>query len=201
MSSWMVDGKLPTKNCTVCGTPVPVRSRDRWDRTKYCSMVCKHEGLRLKPGVHRDTALLPCTGCGLTLDRSMFGSDASRKSRGGRSYRCIPCAREHSKGCALSPEAELKKVSDRFKARYGITLEDYEELCASQGGVCAICSRPPAGQRKDGSLKRLHVDHDHRTGRVRGLLCFDCNTALGKFGDGVEMLKRAIAYLDEPDWV
>ena len=53
----------------------------------------------------------------------------------------------------------------------GVTVEDYDRLLAAQGGGCAICGNPP-------KTRRLDVDHDHRTGKVRGLLCHRCNRAL-----------------------
>ena len=75
---------------------------------------------------------------------------------------------------------------------YGLTVEAYEALLAAQGGVCAICRRPPAA---DGRQKRLHVDHDHATDAVRGLLCSNCNTALGLLDDDVDRIAAAIFYL------
>ncbi len=66
---------------------------------------------------------------------------------------------------------------------------------AAQGGVCAICGLPETRVVK-GKLNRLAVDHDHTTGRVRGLLCFRCNTCLGRFEDNVELLRAAEAYLE-----
>jgi hypothetical protein len=71
--------------------------------------------------------------------------------------------------------------------RYGLTLEQYEAMRLRQGGRCAICGRVP--------VRRLHVDHDHRTGRVRGLLCQNCNTAIGKLGENLVTMARAMFYL------
>ena len=71
---------------------------------------------------------------------------------------------------------------------YGLTKERYQEMIAEQRGGCAICLR---------SDKPLQIDHDHATGKVRGLLCTGCNTALGKFKDSGDQLKRAIAYLEK----
>src|SRR5687768_13778244 len=66
-----------------------------------------------------------------------------------------------------------RRVKDaHLRRRFGITIEQYEQLLEAQGGVCGICGRPP------GKL-RLAVDHNHETGEVRGLLCSDCNTAIG----------------------
>ena len=85
-----------------------------------------------------------------------------------------------------------KAIADRrshLKRKHGITLQDYERMLADQTGTCAICGRAP---RSDISL---HVDHDHETGRIRGLLCFKCNNALGDFEDHPEWLDRAASYL------
>lgn len=66
------------------------------------------------------------------------------------------------------------QISWRFRTRYGITLDEYEAMLAAQGGRCAICGKQ-AGKR------RLSVDHNHATGKVRALLCIGCNVAVGYF--------------------
>lgn len=72
---------------------------------------------------------------------------------------------------------------------YGLTAADYEQLREKQGGVCAVCRKPP----EEGV--NLVVDHCHETGLVRGLLCDGCNFALGRLGDSAEGVSRALAYL------
>lgn len=89
---------------------------------------------------------------------------------------------------ARSQTREFK--SAQLFIRYGITLEQYEEILTAQGGVCAIC-----GGTKLSRGNFFHVDHDHETGEIRGLLCDRCNHGLGKFGDSVEILQKAIEYL------
>jgi hypothetical protein len=79
-----------------------------------------------------------------------------------------------------------------LEKRYGITRVDYDELYARQGGVCYIC------QWATGKSRRLSVDHDHETGRVRGLLCRPCNTMLGHARDNPAFFERAIEYLAHP---
>jgi len=79
----------------------------------------------------------------------------------------------------------------RFKMKYGMTEADYQARCDAQGGRCAICRQPPPSHKPI-----LHVDHDHDSGRVRGLLCSDCNLALGLFGDSATRARRAADYLD-----
>lgn len=73
---------------------------------------------------------------------------------------------------------------------YGLEPGEYERRYAEQGGVCAIC------QRAKGITRRLAVDHNHRTGRVRGLLCSPCNQMLGYLRDDPEALRRAVTYLE-----
>lgn len=74
-----------------------------------------------------------------------------------------------------------------LRRNYGLTVEEFDTMVLAQEGRCALCDRP----------SDLVVDHDHRTGRVRALLCTRCNTGLGHFGDAPALLERAVAYLVE----
>lgn len=88
--------------------------------------------------------------------------------------------------------AGKKKVSDRkshLKRKYGLTLEAFDDLLASQGGGCAICGKPDVD----------NVDHDHVTGGVRGILCWNCNIAIGQFEDDADRVIAAAAYLAHDD--
>lgn len=86
-------------------------------------------------------------------------------------------------------ESELKKS-------FGITLDIYKALLKAQKNRCAICEREETAMLH-GKVKKLAVDHDHKTGAIRGLLCSACNTALGKFQDNKELLLKAALYLEE----
>jgi hypothetical protein len=90
------------------------------------------------------------------------------------------------------PLTPAERERDRYlRATYNITLGEYNVILAFQGGVCALCGRPP-GKRA------LHVDHDHRTRRTRGLLCFSCNyKIIGRVRDP-EVFRRAARYLERP---
>ena len=86
-----------------------------------------------------------------------------------------------------------KRMADRksyLKRKYGMTIEQYEAMLEAQGGGCFMCGRPP---RDDISL---HVDHDHSTGQIRGILCFCCNNALADFQEDRGLLRKAAVYLD-----
>jgi hypothetical protein len=79
-----------------------------------------------------------------------------------------------------------------IKRRYGLDWEEFTGLLAKQGGGCAICGATKGNEKSD----RLFVDHDHKTGKVRGLLCHQCNCMLGYSRDEVSNLRRGIQYLE-----
>jgi Recombination endonuclease VII len=88
-------------------------------------------------------------------------------------------------------QIKLERAREKRLQRYGLTSELYAQLLADQAGGCAICTTPLATRVTNG----LHVDHDHATGAVRGLLCGKCNTGLGMYRDSIELMQRAIEYL------
>ena len=79
---------------------------------------------------------------------------------------------------------------------YGVTNEEYIALLDSQQGCCAICESP---KPSSGRYKHFCVDHDHNTGRIRGLLCMNCNITLGRLRDDPEVLRKAADYLERTD--
>jgi len=96
--------------------------------------------------------------------------------------------RAHRKEFSLSySEMDMRR-------KYGIGLHEYSQMLLSQNGQCAICGTMDAGTR-DGKAKAFAIDHDHKTGKVRALLCESCNTGLGKFKDDVTILLKAADYL------
>jgi hypothetical protein len=84
-----------------------------------------------------------------------------------------------------------KARARRLKTLFNLTPEEYDRILAFQQGVCALCYRPPG-------KTRLAVDHNHKTGLVRGLLCWTCNTALGKFRDDDDRVNAAAYYVNDP---
>lgn len=112
-----------------------------------------------------------CRTCGTVKPLSEWSLNKSASD--GYQTRCKECAR------AAGRREHLSKA-------YGLTTEDVAELIAQQNGICVICLRSPA----------VHVDHDHATGEVRGMLCFPCNAALGQLDDDLDRLRRAADYLE-----
>ena len=89
-----------------------------------------------------------------------------------------------------SCKIELNR-NTRYIKTYGITIDDYNKIFKEQEGNCGICNKHQVEFKK-----RFAVDHDHDTGEVRGLLCFDCNIGIGKLGDNIEGLEQALRYLN-----
>ncbi len=135
-----------------------------------------------------------CSRCGACKPLGDF----FMRSQAGRRYRdtyCKPCRANYQREYLVSnPDKKMaRKAAFRrymlFK-NYGIDEQAYESMLASQGGRCAICGGPPIAR-----WGVLGVDHDHATGKVRGLLCDPCNTLLGLAKDDAAVLDRAAAYL------
>ena len=122
-----------------------------------------------------------CRGCRIAKPVAAFHS----AGRGRRRPLCAPC-RSKARVSELRPETPVQKLRGLLRREYGITLEQYNQMLAAQGGGCAICGSEPHEK------KRLVVDHCHSSGRVRALLCGPCNTQLGAY----EKLRHlAVAYL------
>jgi len=121
-------------------------------------------------------------------------------------YSLMTSGRAKSCGCQQYPKGKLSpnykhgrsqtKEYDlelHMKRAYGLDFKDYEKMLEAQNGVCAICSSPPPNNRKT----RLAIDHCHKTGKVRGLLCDKCNRSIGLLKDDVNILTKAIEYLNK----
>lgn len=106
--------------------------------------------------------------------------------------------REHCN--ALERENRKKNLDltrDKESCRKkGMTLELYYSMCNEQNNLCAICGNKETRKTRSGDIsKRLSIDHCHKTNFIRGLLCHDCNTGIGKFRDDIDRLQSAINYL------
>lgn len=130
----------------------------------------------------------------------MAGSEDQRRKRRERKWewradpenRAYENAQGYARGNANPAKRALTYRKHQLKKWYGLTLERYDEMVAEQNGGCAICHDPP-----DGKHQYFHVDHNHETGVVRGLLCSRCNTALGLFKSDVTRMEAAIRYLHQ----
>jgi hypothetical protein len=109
---------------------------------------------------------------------------------------CKRCKERNRLRHAKLDDEQRTRVRSMYLLRtYGIDLATFDAMLERQGGVCAICKEPETRVSK-GNVTPLSVDHDHQTGRVRGLLCFACNSGLGRLGDTVQGLRAALEYLE-----
>ena len=140
----------------------------------------------LREKVLQEQKLKHCPRCDTSKPFAEFRENASRK--GGLQTYCSPCETDYQRKWRDTPEY---RAYAKTKRRRGFTQEQADTLLASQGGVCGIC-----GSHSSGSGKDWYMDHNHVTGEVRGMLCVTCNSGLGFFKDSLEVLSKAIKYLE-----
>lgn len=139
-----------------------------------------------------------CLRCDGIYSIADFGKDNSKPDN--RMIYCRNCTRKINKANKSRPafkesrKLKRRKYSDKernwlLKYRYGITLEEFNNMFELQGRTCALCDSSKSDS------KNFVVDHDHKSGKVRGILCSYCNRALGMFKDDVDILNKAIVYL------
>jgi hypothetical protein len=185
------------KFCSDCGHNLPVSSftRDKRRRDGLAFYCRHHSRQRLRESKarrcgppqsrHRLDRVVPegskwCPDCDSVKPMTQFPT--ARNNKSGRHTYCKPC--HNARG-----RATLERVGGartyHLKRRYGISAEEADAMLQTQNGVCAICKAAPA----------VHVDHDHATGAVRALLCFNCNGGLGQFRDDPQLLHAAAYYV------
>ena len=136
-----------------------------------------------------------CPRCKETKPYNEFYKAKERKD-GYRSTCKACCFLQHRDWYRKSSTKRRQQTKDEIRAsnlkkKYGITIEEYEELVQAQNSTCAICGTDDPGRR----LANWAIDHCHETGKVRGLLCHQCNMGLGSFKDNGYILVNAIKYL------
>jgi Recombination endonuclease VII len=153
-----------------------------------------------------------CMKCKTVKPYTEYGK--LKSSSDGYYFYCKPCVKSNSKKNYEKHKNKIniysrkyyKKVSEdpgynraryvkkhrnnHLIKKYGITEEKYREISKAQNNACAICKKSELDEKN-----KLAVDHDHDSGKVRGLLCRDCNTGIGHFKDNIDLLNMAINYL------
>lgn len=131
-----------------------------------------------------------CTKCDSYKPLEDFGD--YKDGLNGKNPRCRQCVKDSRQ------QGRVKKALYMKHFNYGIPVQEYLSLLEAQRGVCAICGNPETKIHK-GLPVLLSVDHNHETGKVRGLLCFGCNRGLGSFRDDRDLLRKAVDYLFSTD--
>ena len=125
-----------------------------------------------------------CSRCQQFLPLDAFGRNRSRAN--GRATYCRPCTAAYIH--AWNRRNGERNHTKWIRRTHNISKQEYDALLERQAGVCAICGARP-------TRRRLEIDHNHDTGEIRGLLCWDCNIGLGTFRDDARRLRRAADYL------
>lgn len=190
---------MTTTEITVCSKCEEERDpeKDFYDSDRWVCKECKLEYSRKRYARIRaarpkkpDPPDLPykdCSNCEKRKDKSEFYWDNRRDRIDSWCKECRKAA--HREYYEANREQALAYARDyRLKAEYGISQKDYEDLYEQQEGKCALCG-------KEEQTKPLYIDHCHDTGRIRGLLCPPCNSALGALGDSPKAIKQALKYV------
>jgi len=133
----------------------------------------------------KERPMKKCYQCKITKSLDSFGSHANRKD--GKQTHCKDCMKAH-------------QTKWYYKRKFGITIEERDEMLKEQGGKCAICQNdtefsPVGSGRTNNVTYYAVVDHCHSSGKIRGILCGGCNTGLGSFKDNPTSLTSAVSYL------
>ena len=173
-------------------------AKGRKNRYAFCN-VCKRSAARENSRKKKLTQIVKwlelrdsekddekvCKTC-LTI-KPLTEFHINKCSRKGTQAKCKQCVKLQDR---VNYDSQ-KQREHVLKRLYGLTLKDYENLLKKQGGCCKIC-----GTKEPGGHGVFVVDHDHVTGRVRGLLCSNCNRGLGFFNDSPETLRQGASYLE-----
>lgn len=130
-----------------------------------------------------------CSSCGETFPTEFFHKNKALKD--GLHTICKPC--NGAKSAKWKKENPERAKENDYKRKYGLSYAEYGHLLSTQNGACAICNT----RFEDAQRGVLFVDHCHKTGKVRGLLCQNCNTAIGLLQDNPLFCTKAAKYLLE----
>ncbi|MFD4633240.1 endonuclease VII domain-containing protein [Streptomyces sp. NPDC058284] len=176
------------KKCSTCQQTLPVgafaANRSRPDGLQTSCRECAAEYYKRRQEARgksvREKVAVPeghklCRTCDQIKPHAEWHCNGTASD--GLSTRCKACR-------------AIQGREGHLKRQYGMTEAERDEMIASQMGLCVICLSAPAA----------HVDHCHETGKVRGVPCFNCNSAIGKLGDDPDTVRRAAAYLEGTSW-
>ena len=161
-----------SKYCDKCGAEFSFK------KVKFCT-TCKTK---------------KCAACNKIKLLKNFYSDTGL-ANGFASY-CISCDKEKKRINYLKDKSGMRRRN--LKSKYNITLDEYDKLFEKQKGLCAICGQKETRRNKY-NVWHLAVDHSHITGKVRGLLCGNCNSMLGFVKDKPTLLLNAYSYLNKSE--
>lgn len=189
-----------TKICSVCDEDLPLKdfnlrcaSKDGYQhKCRNCQLDYQHKRFNQTPRRIVKDGFQYCPTCRQELPFNLFGSNVSRSNF--LNMYCKKCTNTQNK------QQYYKKNTEDIRAKYiqltyNLSWEDYVNMFANQDGKCAICNTDIFLAANDRN-KTAHIDHAHENGKIRGLLCGNCNVSLGGFNDDVKIMQNAIDYIN-----
>ena len=164
------------KRCKLCGETKPL---DEFYADKGC----------------RDGRRPECKACTAAKRKQWYAANRDREIARVKAWQQANAERhnESQRTRRERPDVKAREREGHLRRKFNLTQDQYEAKLAEQGGGCAVCGKEPKPD------KSLHVDHDHNTGEVRGLLCFSDNAALGHLRDDAERIQALLNYLLDHD--
>src|SRR5208282_5296918 len=141
-----------------------------------------------------ETPKKTCSKCKIEKEATLGNFAPRRTGKYGLRHECRSCRKDYNRERYTSSGKRDKTHSDRVVREHGLAPGEYEAQLAKQSGVCAICGNPEVNVIRGGQC-RLAVDHHHKTGIRRGLLCVRCNTGIGLLNEDPDILMKAVVYL------
>lgn len=195
---WPKSGATAPQLCQCgCGKITPIAPESRpargWVKGERMPYYPHHRKNRwpIADGISKQ-----CRVCREIKPLQQFSRDATKRDK--LQHFCRSCSKANSYSYKLSSGGKVRvsllRQKHRLKA-YHMTPQEYEERLLDQDGRCAICRQPETMMRL-GTPRALCVDHCHKTGRIRGLLCAHCNHAIGKLGEDPALIRRAADYVE-----
>lgn len=192
----MQNGQIPIHTCKCgCGTPTVLITRNRpergWIKGRYHTYITGHNGYRNK--LPKRTGQKWCRKC---QDFRPLGSfQVCRTAPDGLQSLCAACNKAvqtawRNANREKRRDYQLKSLLKKFK----VTVQDYQNMLHAQNSACAVCQQPESTTWR-GTKRSLAIDHCHKTGKIRGLLCTKCNTALGLLKENAAVVKRLHDYI------
>ena len=166
---------MDSKHCHICGELKPLSDFYR-------------------AGGMRDGHRNDCKVCNLAEKKRRYEADPAAEIARVKQWQQANADRVNAfqRESRKRPEVKRRDRDSYYRRKYGKTADEVDAIVELQDERCLICNRDLPER-----LGSRHLDHDHRTGRIRGVLCIDCNHGLGKFRDDPDLLLRAVVYLRE----
>ena len=192
---------MKNKICKTCKITKPVSEfYPQSDKRYYnpnCKACCRAKHVKTPIILYKESipkGFKLCPDCCQIKRFQDFHND--QRSKSGKSSYCKECMQKKNLLWLNKNKQKylIYQQNHKFQTRYNISLNDFNKLFQKQNGVCAICGKPELSTNCKGKIRNLSVDHNHKTGQVRGLLCGNCNTGFGSFQENISILKSAIKY-------